>query len=95
MLTFYFVIFGFASAPLLSLEHLKLIIMSQLETSQDKEMFGNMETPYFILESVSEDYPETKKDLENFKKAILHFNSVGIEIDISLRYDTVIFHKTD
>jgi hypothetical protein len=65
--------------------------MSQIETSQDKEMFGNMETPYFILKSVSESYPETKQDLENLKKAIEKFNSVGIEIDISLRYDTVIF----
>lgn len=69
--------------------------MSKLATSQDKEMFGNMETPYFFLESVSEEYPETKQDLENLKKAIENFNAVGIEIDISLRFDTVIFHQTD
>ena len=65
--------------------------MAQVETSQSKEMFGNMETPYFILQSVSEEYPETKQDLENLKKAISKFNDVGIEIDISLRYDTIIF----
>lgn len=53
-------------------------------------MFGNMEIPYFILQSVSEEYPETKQDLENLKKAFSKFNSVGIEIDISLRYDTII-----
>ncbi len=64
--------------------------MSQIETSQDKEMFGNTELPFKILENISEHFSETKQDLENFKKAIFHFNSVGIEIDISLRYDTVI-----
>jgi Holliday junction resolvase RusA-like endonuclease len=62
--------------------------MPQVETSQDKEMFGNMETPYSILKSVSESYPETKKDFDNFKKAIETFNSFGIEIDISLRFFT-------
>ncbi|MGO4773918.1 hypothetical protein ACEN2I_19950 [Flavobacterium sp. W22_SRS_FK3] len=65
--------------------------MSQIETSQDKEMFGNTDTAFQILEFVSENYSETKEHLDHFKKAIVIFNSVGIEIDISLRYDTIIF----
>lgn len=65
--------------------------MSQVETSQSEKMFGNMETPYLILKLVTEKYPETKQDLDNLKKAFSNFNSIGIEIDISLRYDTIIF----
>lgn len=65
--------------------------MAIIQVGQDQEMFGNMETPYCFLESLSEHFPETKQYLDNFKKAIENFNSVGIEIDISLRYDTVIF----
>ena len=65
--------------------------MSTIETSQDKEMFGDLDLPFKILETVSETFIETKQDLENLKKAISHFNSVGIEIDISLRYDSIIF----
>jgi Holliday junction resolvase RusA-like endonuclease len=64
--------------------------MSIIITSQSPETFGNTDLPFNILDSVSENFPETKQDLDNLKKAIFHFNSVGIEIDISLRYDTII-----
>ena len=65
--------------------------MSKIQTSQNSEMFGDLDLPLKILESLVENYPETNEDLKNFKKAILNFNALGIEIDISLRYDSIIF----
>ena len=64
--------------------------MSKIQTSQDAEMFGVLDLPFKILESLVENYPERFEDLENFKKVILNFNALGIEIDISLRYDSII-----
>lgn len=66
-----------------------------IQFGQSEEMFGENEFTLLVLQNISEEKKQIKNNLKNFKKAILKFNEIGIEIDISIRYDTVIVQKTD
>ena len=59
---------------------------------QSEEMFGKNSDTLNVLQELSEKRPETKQDFENLKKAIEKFNSIGIEIDISIRYESETFY---
>ena len=60
---------------------------------QLKEMFGKNSDTLNALQELSEKRPETKQDFDNFKKAIEVFNSVGIEIDVSIRFKAETFYQ--
>ena len=67
--------------------------MSNLITHyQEESMFGQNEHTLSLLQELSEKRPETKQDFDNFKKAIEVFNSVEIEIDISIRFKSETFY---
>jgi hypothetical protein len=55
-------------------------------------MFGKNEHILNALQELSEKRPETKQDFENLKKALEKFNSVEIEIDISIRFQAELFY---
>lgn len=59
---------------------------------QAKERFGQNSDTLNVLQELSEKRPETKQDFLNLKKAIKRFNSVEIEIDISIRYKSETFY---
>ncbi len=59
---------------------------------QEKERFGQNSDTLNALQELSEKRPETKQDFENLKKALEKFNSVGIEIDISIRFQSETFY---
>jgi hypothetical protein len=59
---------------------------------QSEERFGQNSDTLNVLQELSEKRPETKQDFENLKKAIEKFNSVEIEIDISIRYKSETFY---
>ena len=67
--------------------------MSNTITYYNQEnTFGKNEDVLNALKELSEKRPETKQDFENFKKSIEKFNSVGIEIDISIRFQAELFY---
>ena len=55
-------------------------------------MFGKNEHILNALQELSEKRPETKQDFDNLKKALEKFNSVEIEIDISIRFQAELFY---
>lgn len=67
--------------------------MSTIQVGQSKELFGINTDSFLFLELASKNKPEIKRDLENFKKSIEVFNSVGIEIDLSIKGDFVLFQE--
>ena len=67
--------------------------MSTIQVSQDSELFGINKDPLFFLDCASKNYPEIQEHLINFKKSIEVFNSIGIEVDISIRGNSVIFQN--
>ena len=59
---------------------------------QAKERFGQNSDTLNALQELSEKRPETKQDFQNLKKALEKFNSVEIEIDISIRFQAELFY---
>lgn len=60
--------------------------MGLIEVGQAPELFGQNECPLSFLKKISEKYSEVQEDYEILKKSIEKFNSIGVEIDISIRY---------
>lgn len=68
--------------------------MGTIQVGQCQELFGINTDSFFFLEAASKNKPEIKESLESFKKSIEVFNSIGIEVDLSIRGDTIIFQNT-
>jgi hypothetical protein len=67
--------------------------MSQIITHyQSEEMFGQNSDTLNVLQELLKKRFKTKQDFENLKKAIENFNSLGIEINISIRYKSKSFY---
>ena len=59
---------------------------------QEKKRFGKNEDTLNQLKELSDKRPQTNEHFENIKKAIEIFNSVEIEIDISIRFQSETFY---
>lgn len=59
---------------------------------QEKERFGQNEQTLDQLRELSGKRPETNEDFVNLTKAIEVFNSIGIEIDLSIRFKSETFY---
>lgn len=69
--------------------------MSIIQYGQSEDMYGKNESTLLVLQDISRVNKEIENDLENFMKAIVKFNKIGIEIDISIKIDNIIFKKSD
>ena len=67
--------------------------MGIIQIGQGEDMYGENESTLKFLDMFSEEHPQIKSHLSNLNKTIEFLNSLGIEIDISIRYDTIIFKK--
>lgn len=59
---------------------------------QEENRFGQNIDTLNVLKGLSEKKTETKQDFENLKKAIEKFNNIGIEIDVSIRFQAELFY---
>ena len=59
---------------------------------QTEEMFGQNSDTLNLLLSLLKKHPEKIYHFENFKEAILVFNDIGIEVDLSIRFKSEAFN---
>jgi len=60
---------------------------------ENKEFYGNNETVINQLKILAKHKKECEKPLELLNKSIENFNSLGVEIDLGIRYNTSIYHE--
>ena len=64
-----------------------------IQFGQSEDMYGKNESTLKVLSDISVIKTEMVIDLNNFINAIEKFNLMGIEVDISIKFDNIIFKE--